>query len=130
MQGGQDGRIRRAELRGACVGPRPTRSRCRWRVSSALAVRGSQPSTSTFSGRLTAASSYPFFVGIDFADVAERVPAGEHGVQVGDRVFGMARTHGSYAEYTVVAPAAIDTLTWDAPVNWIPVTGLSTGVRG
>jgi NADPH:quinone reductase-like Zn-dependent oxidoreductase len=38
--------------------------------------------------------------------VAERVPAGEHGLQVGDRVFGMARTHGSYAEYTAVASAA------------------------
>ena len=57
-------------------------------------------------GRLTAASSYPFVVGIDFAGVAERVPAGEHGVRGGDRVFGMARTHGSYAEYAAVAPAA------------------------
>jgi NADPH:quinone reductase len=56
-------------------------------------------------GRLTAASHYPFVVGIDFAGVAERVPAGDHGVQVGDRVFGMARTHGSYAEYTAIAPA-------------------------
>lgn len=38
--------------------------------------------------------------------MAERVPAGDHGLRVGDRVFGMARTHGSYAEYTAVAPAA------------------------
>lgn len=35
-------------------------------------------------GRLTAASSYPFVVGIDFAGVAERVPAGEHGVRAGE----------------------------------------------
>jgi NADPH:quinone reductase-like Zn-dependent oxidoreductase len=46
-------------------------------------------------------------VGIDFAGVAERVPAGDHGLRAGDRVFGMARTHGSYAEYTAVAPAAV-----------------------
>ena len=45
-------------------------------------------------------------MGIDFAGVAERVPAGAHGLREGDRVFGMARTHGSYAEYTAVAPAA------------------------
>ncbi len=57
-------------------------------------------------GRLTADSSYPVVVGIDFAGVAERVPAGDHGLQAGDRVFGMARTHGSYAEYTAVGPAA------------------------
>ena len=56
--------------------------------------------------RLTADSSYPFVVGIDFAGVAERVPAAEGGLRAGDRVFGMARTHGSYAEYTAVAPAA------------------------
>jgi NADPH:quinone reductase len=56
--------------------------------------------------RLTATSSYPFVVGVDFAGVAERVPAGDHGLRVGDRVFGMARTHGSYAEYTAVDPAA------------------------
>jgi NADPH:quinone reductase-like Zn-dependent oxidoreductase len=45
-------------------------------------------------------------VGIDFAGVAERVPAGTDGLQAGDRVFGMARTHGSYAEYTSVSTAA------------------------
>jgi NADPH:quinone reductase-like Zn-dependent oxidoreductase len=64
------------------------------------------PLDSNLLGRLTASSPYPFVVGIDFAGVAERVPAGEHGLRVGDRVFGMARTHGSYAEYTAVAPAA------------------------
>src|ERR1700689_5948629 len=67
---------------------------------------GVNPLDSNLLGRLTAASPYPFVVGIDFAGVAERVPAGDHGLQAGDRVFGMARTHGSYAEYTAVAPAA------------------------
>jgi NADPH:quinone reductase-like Zn-dependent oxidoreductase len=45
-------------------------------------------------------------VGIDFAGVAERVPAGDHGLRAGDRIFGMARTHGSYAGYTAVIPGA------------------------
>ncbi len=67
---------------------------------------GVNPLDNNLLGRLTAASPYPFVVGIDFAGVAERVPPGEHGLQAGDRVFGMARTHGSYAEYTAVAPAA------------------------
>ena len=34
----------------------------------------------------------------------ERVPAGERDFRTGDRIFGMARTHGSYAEYTAVVP--------------------------
>jgi NADPH:quinone reductase-like Zn-dependent oxidoreductase len=67
---------------------------------------GVNPLDSNLLGRLTATSSYPFVAGIDFAGVAERVPAGGHGLRAGDRVFGMARTHGSYAEYTAVAPAA------------------------
>jgi NADPH:quinone reductase-like Zn-dependent oxidoreductase len=32
------------------------------------------------------------------------VPAGERDLRPADRVFGEARTHGSYAEYTAVAP--------------------------
>jgi NADPH:quinone reductase-like Zn-dependent oxidoreductase len=36
--------------------------------------------------------------------VVERVPAGELDFRTGDRIFGMARTHGAYAEYTAVAP--------------------------
>jgi NADPH:quinone reductase-like Zn-dependent oxidoreductase len=54
--------------------------------------------------RLTAASSYPFVMGADFAGVVEKVPAGERDFHPGDRIFGMARTHGAYAEYTAVAP--------------------------
>ena len=67
---------------------------------------GVNPLDNNLLGRLNADSSYPFVVGIDFAGVAERVPAGDHGLQVGDRVFGMARTHGSYAEHTAISPAA------------------------
>ena len=54
--------------------------------------------------RLTAASSYPYVMGADFAGVVEKVPAGERDFHPGDRIFGMARTHGAYAEYTAVAP--------------------------
>lgn len=42
--------------------------------------------------------------GIDFAGVAERVPTGERDLHTGDHIFGMAQTHGAYAEYTAVAP--------------------------
>jgi NADPH:quinone reductase-like Zn-dependent oxidoreductase len=54
--------------------------------------------------RLTAASHFPFVMGIDFAGILERVPPGEPDLRPGDRVFGMARTHGAYAEYTAIAP--------------------------
>jgi NADPH:quinone reductase-like Zn-dependent oxidoreductase len=54
--------------------------------------------------RLTAASPYPFVMGADFAGVIEKVPVGESDFHVGDRIFGMARKHGAYAEYTAVAP--------------------------
>ncbi len=56
--------------------------------------------------RLTADSAYPYVLGVDFAGVVERVPARGNGLRAGDRVFGMARTHGSYAEYTAVRPGA------------------------
>ena len=52
--------------------------------------------------RLTAASTYPFVLGLDFAGVVECVPTGERAFQAGDRIFGMARTHGAYAEHTAV----------------------------
>lgn len=54
--------------------------------------------------RLTAASTYPFVLGADFAGLIARVPAGERDFRTGDRVFGMARTHGAYADYTAIAP--------------------------
>src|ERR1700685_976233 len=54
--------------------------------------------------RLTATSPFPFVLGADFAGVVESVPAGERDFKIGDRIFGMARTHGAYTEYTAVAP--------------------------
>jgi NADPH2:quinone reductase len=54
--------------------------------------------------QLTATSPYPFVMGMDFAGVVERVPPGERDFRIGDRIFGMARTHGAYTEYTAVAP--------------------------
>jgi NADPH2:quinone reductase len=54
--------------------------------------------------QLTATSTYPFVMGIDFAGVVERIPTGERDLHTGDRIFGMARSHGAYAEYTEVAP--------------------------
>lgn len=53
---------------------------------------------------LTTSSKFPFVIGTDFAGSVERVPAGERDFRKGDRIFGMARTHGSYAEYTAVVP--------------------------
>jgi NADPH:quinone reductase-like Zn-dependent oxidoreductase len=68
--------------------------------------------------RLTATSTYPFVMGVDFAGVVERVPTGERDLHTGDRIFGMARTHGAYAEYTAVAPG----------VNTEPLARIPDGV--
>ena len=76
---------------------------------------GVNPLDNNLLGRLTAASSYPFVAGIDFAGVAERVPAGDHGLRDDDRAFGMARTHGAYAEYTAVAPERPSWSRWPHP---------------
>jgi NADPH:quinone reductase-like Zn-dependent oxidoreductase len=65
---------------------------------------GVNPLDNSLLARLTATSPYPFVVGIDFAGVVERAPDGAQGLRAGDRVFGMARTHGTYAEYTAVVP--------------------------
>jgi NADPH:quinone reductase-like Zn-dependent oxidoreductase len=51
---------------------------------------------------LTAKSHYPFIVGLDFAGVVEQAGSNHHGLRAGDRAFGSAPPHGSYAEYTVV----------------------------
>jgi NADPH:quinone reductase-like Zn-dependent oxidoreductase len=68
--------------------------------------------------RLTATSTYPFVMGVDFAGVVERVPTGERDLRADDRIFGMARTHGAYAEYTAVAPG----------VNTEPLARIPDGV--
>ena len=74
----------------------------------ALVIRvsyaGVNPLDSRLLDRLTANSTYPFVMGIDFAGVVEHVPEGESDLRVGERIFGVAHTHGSYAEYTAVAP--------------------------
>ena len=71
-----------------------------------VAYAGVNPLDNNNLARLTAKSTYPYVLGIDFAGVVERVPAGGNDLHVGDRVFGMARTHGAFAEYTAVAPGA------------------------
>ena len=71
-------------------------------------------------------------MGIDFAGVIEHVPAGERELRPGDRVFGMARTHGAYAAYTAVAPgvqteplARIPDGVTDQQVAALPVAGIT-----
>jgi NADPH:quinone reductase len=76
-----------------------------------VAYAGVNPLDNNNVARLTANSTYPYVLGIDFAGVVERVPAegnepGGNVLRVGDRVFGMARTHGAFAEYTAVTPGA------------------------
>src|SRR6516165_11688497 len=55
--------------------------------------------------RLTPQSRYPFVMGIDVAGVIERIPRGVSDLVPGERVFGMARTDGAYAEFTAIAPS-------------------------
>ncbi len=69
-----------------------------------VAYAGVNPIDYKLIQRLTANSTYPFVIGVDFAGVVERVPPGERNFQPGDRIFGMARTHGAYADYTAVVP--------------------------
>ena len=45
---------------------------------------------------------FPLVLGQDFAGVVERAGANVTRVKAGDRVFGCAREHGSYAEKTVI----------------------------
>jgi NADPH:quinone reductase len=74
----------------------------------ALVIRvsyaGVNPLDARLLDRLTANSTYPFVMGIDFAGIVEHVPAGGSDLRAGERIFGIARTHGSYAEYTAAAP--------------------------
>ena len=46
--------------------------------------------------RLTATSTYPFVMGIDFAGVVERVPTGKHELRTGDRITRTPSTLGSH----------------------------------
>lgn len=58
--------------------------------------------------KLNADSPFPFVMGIDFAGTLEQSVPENAALKPGDRVFGMARTHGSYAQYTAVAPHTND----------------------
>jgi NADPH:quinone reductase-like Zn-dependent oxidoreductase len=80
-------------------------------------VAGVNPVDYKLVQRLTAESVFPFVMGVDFAGVLEEVPPGETELRVGDRVFGMARRHGSYAEYTALPAASGDLPT---PIARIP----------
>jgi len=77
-------------------------------ADSAFLIRvthaGMNPLDNILVERLTATSKYPFVLGVDFAGIVERAPEGEPSLRPGERVFGMARTHGAYAEHTAVAP--------------------------
>ena len=77
-------------------------------ADSAVLIRvkyaGINPLDNILVERLTSTSKYPFVLGVDFAGIVERAPEGELSLRTGERVFGMARTHGAYAEYTAVAP--------------------------
>src|SRR5260370_2568550 len=77
-------------------------------ADSAFLIRvkyaGINPLDNILVERLTAASKYPFVLDIDFAGIVERAPEGELSLRTGERIFGMARTHGASAEYTAVAP--------------------------
>jgi NADPH2:quinone reductase len=52
--------------------------------------------------RLKPDSKFPYILGADFAGVVEKAPIGIGFFQPGEYVFGMARSHGAYAEYTSV----------------------------
>ena len=69
-------------------------------------VAGVNPIDYKLVERSTANSPFPFVLGADFAGVVEQVPAGAGDFSVGDRIFGMARTHGAYAERTAVTPGS------------------------
>lgn len=51
--------------------------------------------------RARAESDFPFVAGQDFAGVVSRAPTRSK-YREGERLFGIARAHGSFAEYTVV----------------------------
>jgi NADPH:quinone reductase-like Zn-dependent oxidoreductase len=46
--------------------------------------------------------SFPLILGQDFAGIVERTGNGVTRVREGDRIFGVARKHGAYAEYSEV----------------------------
>jgi NADPH:quinone reductase-like Zn-dependent oxidoreductase len=59
--------------------------------------------------------SFPLTLGGDFAGIVERVGTSVTRVKEGDRVFGTAREHGSFAEFTEIKESA-----HDSPFTRIP----------
>lgn len=51
------------------------------------------------------ARSFPMVMGQDFAGIVVEAADGVHALRPDDRVFGIARKHGAFAEYTVVPQA-------------------------
>lgn len=75
---------------------------------------------------------FPLILGIDFAGVVEGVAGDVGDFRVGDRVFGAAREHGSFADYTVVPAnstaqpvAKIPDVLSDAEAAALPIAGLT-----
>jgi NADPH:quinone reductase-like Zn-dependent oxidoreductase len=66
----------------------------------------------------------PMTLGQDFAGVVLRTGAGVRSVKTGDRVFGVARDHGAYAEETVIREGQ-----QDSPFSLIP-DGVTDEVAG
>jgi NADPH:quinone reductase len=69
-----------------------------------ITYAGANPVDYKIVDALTDRDTYPFVIGADFAGIVERVPAGDHGLRAGDRVFGEAWTRGAYTERTAVVP--------------------------
>lgn len=74
----------------------------------------------------------PFVLGQDFAGVVSASGARVSKYQEGERIFGIARTHGAFAEYTVVPEdtteepiAKISDLVGDADAAALPTAGLT-----
>jgi NADPH:quinone reductase-like Zn-dependent oxidoreductase len=75
---------------------------------------------------------FPLILGIDFAGVVERVAGDVGDFRVGDRIFGAAREHGAFADYTVVPAnssaqpvAKIPNGLSDAEAAALPIAGLT-----
>jgi NADPH:quinone reductase-like Zn-dependent oxidoreductase len=81
---------------------------------------------------LRGAREFPLILGSDFAGVVAAVGAGVTRFAPGDRVFGIASEHGSYAEYTVVLRPSDFAVLAKTPANLsdeyaaaLPVAGLT-----
>jgi NADPH:quinone reductase-like Zn-dependent oxidoreductase len=82
--------------------------------------------------RLKPDSHFPFVMGIDFAGTLVGHVPSSGSLKVGDRVFGMARMCGSYAQYTAIAPnvgnepiARIPASLTDEQAASLPVAGIA-----